>query len=37
VFNQELLTKDDYDENGRIRPEVIREITDELNAIRTEA
>ena len=37
MFNQELLTKDDYDENGRIRPEVICEITDELNAIRTEA
>ena len=37
MFNQELFQPDDYDENGRIRPEVIREITDELNAIRTEA
>lgn len=37
VFNQELFQPDDYDENGRIRPEVIREITDELNAIRSEA
>ena len=37
MFNQGLFQPDDYDENGRIRPEVIREITDELNAIRTEA
>lgn len=37
VFNQELFQPEDYDENGRIHPEVIREITDELNAIRSEA
>ena len=37
VFNQELLTKDDYDEKGNIRPEVVQEIKDELSTIRTTA